>query len=130
MMNGYLLLAGAIFVLLILSAFFSGSETALTRASLPRMHALARQGHRRAELDVPAADPEAVLGSENVRRDALDLPELSEVEVVRHFPRLSTWNAAVDLSLYPLGSCTMKYNPKVNEWAARLSGFARITSVF
>ena len=46
----YLILAGAIFVLLILSAFFSGSETALTRASLPRMHELARQGNRRAEL--------------------------------------------------------------------------------
>ena len=83
-----------------------------------------RQGHRIAELDVPAADPEAVLGPENVRRDALDLPELSEVEVVRHFTRLSTWNAAVDLGLYPLGSCTMKYNPKVNERTARLPGFA------
>jgi glycine dehydrogenase subunit 2 len=46
------------------------------------------------------------------------------VEVVRHFTRLSTWNAAVDLGLYPLGSCTMKYNPKVNEKAARLPGFA------
>jgi glycine dehydrogenase subunit 2 len=44
--------------------------------------------------------------------------------VVRHFTRLSTWNAAVDLGLYPLGSCTMKYNPKVNEKAARLPGFA------
>jgi glycine dehydrogenase subunit 2 len=52
------------------------------------------------------------------------LPEVSEVDVVRHFTRLSTWNAAVDLGLYPLGSCTMKYNPKVNEKAARLPGFA------
>jgi glycine dehydrogenase subunit 2 len=52
------------------------------------------------------------------------MPELSEVEVVRHFTRLSTWNAAVDLGLYPLGSCTMKYNPKLNERAARFAGFA------
>jgi glycine dehydrogenase subunit 2 len=52
------------------------------------------------------------------------MPELSEVEVVRHFTRLSTWNAAVDLGLYPLGSCTMKYNPKLNERVARLPGFA------
>ena len=50
--------------------------------------------------------------------------ELSEVEVVRHFTRLSTWNAAVDLGLYPLGSCTMKYNPIVNDRMAALPGFA------
>jgi glycine dehydrogenase subunit 2 len=54
-----------------------------------------------------------------------ELPELSEVDVVRHFTRLSTWNAAVDLGTYPLGSCTMKYNPKLNERAARLPGFAQ-----
>ena len=52
------------------------------------------------------------------------LPELSEPEVVRHFVNLSTMNMSVDTHFYPLGSCTMKYNPKVNEWAARLPGFA------
>ncbi len=51
------------------------------------------------------------------------MPELSEVEVVRHFTRLSTWNYHIDLGLYPLGSCTMKHNPKVNETVARLPGF-------
>jgi glycine dehydrogenase subunit 2 len=76
------------------------------------------------EPDVPAVDPAAVL-PEGLLRGAIEgLPELSEVEVVRHFTRLSTWNAAVDLGLYPLGSCTMKYNPKLNERVARLPGFA------
>lgn len=83
-----------------------------------------RRGHRLPELDVPPVDAAAILGSEQVRGDRLDLPELSEVEVVRHFTRLSTWNASVDLGLYPLGSCTMKYNPKLNERIARLPGFA------
>ena len=83
-----------------------------------------RSGFSLPPLDVPEVDPVALLGAEAVRDDLPDLPELSEVEVVRHFTRLSTWNAAVDLGLYPLGSCTMKYNPKLNERAARLPGFA------
>jgi glycine dehydrogenase subunit 2 len=52
------------------------------------------------------------------------MPELGEVDVVRHFTRLSTWNYHIDLGLYPLGSCTMKYNPKINELVARLEGFS------
>ncbi|HEU5321010.1 MAG TPA: aminomethyl-transferring glycine dehydrogenase subunit GcvPB, partial [Methylomirabilota bacterium] len=63
---------------------------------------------------------------DSLRGDLPGLPELSEIDVVRHFTRLSTWNAAVDLALYPLGSCTMKYNPKINEDMARLGGFARL----
>jgi glycine dehydrogenase subunit 2 len=55
-----------------------------------------------------------------------ELPELSEVDVVRHYTRLSTWNYGVDTGTYPLGSCTMKYNPKINECAAGLSGFANL----
>ena len=51
-------------------------------------------------------------------------PEVSEIEVMRHFTRLSTWNYAIDLGMYPLGSCTMKYNPRVNEYVARLAGIA------
>jgi glycine dehydrogenase subunit 2 len=51
---------------------------------------------------------------------------MSEVDVVRHFTRLSQWNYGVDSGFYPLGSCTMKYNPKVNEEAARMSGFAHL----
>ncbi len=53
-----------------------------------------------------------------------DLPDLSEVEIVRHYTRLSRWNYGVDCGCYPLGSCTMKYNPKTNERQARLKGFA------
>jgi glycine dehydrogenase subunit 2 len=58
------------------------------------------------------------------RSTALRLPEVSELDLLRHFNRLSHLNHAIDLGFYPLGSCTMKYNPKVNEWAARLPGLA------
>ena len=69
------------------------------------------------------ARPDPGRGATRRRRSAL--PELNEPEVVRHFVNLSQLNYAVDTGFYPLGSCTMKYNPKVNEWAARLPGFAR-----
>jgi glycine dehydrogenase subunit 2 len=82
-----------------------------------------RVGHSVADPDVPRVHAAQLLGGDAVRDEIRDLPELSEVEVVRHFTRLSTWNAAVDIGLYPLGSCTMKYNPRVNEAAARLGGF-------
>ena len=52
------------------------------------------------------------------------MPEVSEIEIIRHFTRLSTWNYAVDHGMYPLGSCTMKYNARVNESVARLGGLA------
>jgi glycine dehydrogenase subunit 2 len=84
-----------------------------------------RIGYSLPALDVPAADPAALLGADALRAACDGLPELSEVDVVRHFTRISTWNYAVDLGLYPLGSCTMKYNPKLNEVAARLPGFAQ-----
>src|SRR5690242_13490943 len=75
-------------------------------------------------LDVPTADPAGTLGT-NYRRNGIDgFPEVSEIEVIRHFTRLSTWNYAIDLGMYPLGSCTMKYNPRVNEHIARLEGIA------
>ncbi|MBX3251573.1 MAG: aminomethyl-transferring glycine dehydrogenase subunit GcvPB [Myxococcales bacterium] len=75
--------------------------------------------------DVPEVDPDAILGRHR-RKEPAALPELSEPEAFRHFVRLSQQNFAIDLGMYPLGSCTMKYNPKVNEWAARLPGFARL----
>jgi glycine dehydrogenase subunit 2 len=78
-----------------------------------------------APLDVPEVDPEAVFGA-NTRRTPAGLPEVSEPEAVRHFVRLSQQNFAIDSQFYPLGSCTMKFNPKVNEWSARLPGFARL----
>ena len=82
-----------------------------------------KKAYRLAELDVPAVDAVALLGSE-VRTDLGVMPELSEIEIIRHFTRLSTWNYAIDLGMYPLGSCTMKYNPRVNEAVARLEGIA------
>ncbi len=81
-------------------------------------------GHQLPPLDVPEVDPEKVLGASNVRDEIEDFPEVSEVEAIRHFTRLSTWNYAIDLGMYPLGSCTMKYNPRVNELVARTEGLA------
>jgi glycine dehydrogenase subunit 2 len=80
-----------------------------------------RVGIRFPNLDVPATPLPELL----VRTD-LPLPELSEVDVVRYFTRLSQLNYGVDIGLYPLGSCTMKYKPRVNEETARLPGFANI----
>src|SRR5256884_9776805 len=75
-------------------------------------------------LDVPKAEPAKVLGAPHLREDIEGFPEVSEIEVLRHFTRLSTWNHAIDLGMYPLGSCTMKYNPRVNEFVARIEGRA------
>src|ERR1700723_2502092 len=74
-------------------------------------------------LDAPSVDPSALLGSAHRKVPGL-LPELSEIEIIRHFTRLSTWNYAIDLGMYPLGSCTMKYNPRVNEFVSRIEGLA------
>jgi glycine dehydrogenase subunit 2 len=81
-----------------------------------------RKGYSLPKLDVPPAE----LPAELCREEISGFPELSEVDVVRHFTRLSTWNYGVDSGFYPLGSCTMKYNPKVNEVAARIPGLAGI----
>lgn len=83
-----------------------------------------KKGYQLPPLDVPLVDPVKALGAENVRAEVEGFPEVSEVETIRHFTRLSTWNYAIDLGLYPLGSCTMKYNPRVNEAAARTEGLA------
>ncbi len=73
------------------------------------------------ELDVEPAELPAGLV-----REELSLPEVSEADLIRHYTRLSQLNYAVDTGFYPLGSCTMKYNPKINEEVARLPGFARL----
>ena len=78
-----------------------------------------RQGVTLPEPDVPLTDIPA-----NLRREELDLPEVDQLTVVRHFTRLSQRNYSIDKGLYPLGSCTMKYNPRINEETARLAGFA------
>ena len=82
-----------------------------------------KKAYRLAELDVPAVDAASLLGA-SAREDLGVMPELSEIEIIRHFTRLSTWNYAIDLGMYPLGSCTMKYNPRVNELVSRLEGIA------
>jgi glycine dehydrogenase subunit 2 len=83
-----------------------------------------KRGYQLPPLDVPAVDPAKALGAKNTREEIEDFPEVSEVEAIRHFTRLSTHNYAIDLGLYPLGSCTMKYNPRVNELVARIDGLA------
>ena len=79
----------------------------------------------RTGVTFPASDvPEFDLPNEELLRKDLPLPELAEVDVVRHYMHLSRYNYSVDEGFYPLGSCTMKYNPKINEDTARLPGFA------
>src|SRR5579863_2460530 len=82
-----------------------------------------KKAYKLPPLDVPHVDAKAALGDAFRVSDGL-LPELSEIEIIRHFTRLSTWNYAIDLGMYPLGSCTMKYNPRVNEFVARIEGLA------
>lgn len=82
-----------------------------------------KRAYKLPPLDVPAVDAAALLGAAH-RTQSAELPELSEIEIIRHFTRLSTWNYAIDLGMYPLGSCTMKYNPRVNEFVARIEGLA------
>ncbi len=82
-------------------------------------------GYRISALDVPETKTADLIDPSLLRDDDLaGLPQVSEPDVVRHFTRISTWNYAIDLGMYPLGSCTMKYNPKLNERVARIPGFA------
>ncbi|MGA2721634.1 MAG: aminomethyl-transferring glycine dehydrogenase subunit GcvPB [Bryobacteraceae bacterium] len=83
-----------------------------------------KKAYQLPDLDVPPLDPAETLGAENVRAEIPGFPEVSEVEAIRHFTRLSTWNYAIDYGMYPLGSCTMKYNPRINELVARIEGLA------
>ena len=82
-----------------------------------------KKAYKLPPLDVPEVDAKALLG-DAARDDLGNMPEVSEIEIIRHFTRLSTWNYAVDHGMYPLGSCTMKYNARVNETVARLGGLA------
>ncbi len=82
-----------------------------------------RKGVTLSDCDVPSKPLEDLLGEENLR-DSLPMPELSEMDTVRHFTALSRNNYSIDNGFYPLGSCTMKYNPKMNEAIAKMPGFA------
>jgi glycine dehydrogenase subunit 2 len=79
----------------------------------------------RTAFSLPRRDVEQHPVDENLKGSGPDFPDLSEVDIVRHYIRLSQWNFSVDSGMYPLGSCTMKYNPKTNERQASRPGFAR-----
>src|SRR5690606_36312523 len=85
-----------------------------------------RRGYRLPESDVPEKPLDEMLPEVYRRTKGPALPECGELEVVRHYTNLSRRNFGIDVGFYPLGSCTMKYNPKVNDLAASLPGFARI----
>jgi glycine dehydrogenase subunit 2 len=85
-----------------------------------------RVGYSLPEADVPVDPARAALPPGFARAQAPELPEVSEFDVVRHYSRLSRLNYGLDTHFYPLGSCTMKYNPRLNEDVARLAGFARL----
>lgn len=85
-----------------------------------------RVGYSIPELDVPEVNVESIIPSDYLRTEEADLPEVSELQIVRHYTALSNRNHGVDSGFYPLGSCTMKYNPKINEDVARFPGFAHI----
>ena len=106
----------------------SGTEAVLRPAVgavlQPTLDELSRPGRRVDRLPHPPADALAGIPAEQLRALPPALPELDEPQAVRHFVNLSHLNHAVDTGFYPLGSCTMKWNPKLDEWAARLPGFA------
>ena len=85
-----------------------------------------RRAHRLGELDVPSVNVDELFADEALAETPPPLPELAEGDVVRHFVGLSTLNMSVDTHFYPLGSCTMKYNPKRNERIASLPGFLNV----
>ncbi len=85
-----------------------------------------RIGYSLPELDVPEVDVSSIFPQGLIRTKDAELPEVSELDIMRHYTALSNRNHGVDTGFYPLGSCTMKYNPKINEAVARFPGFARI----
>src|ERR1700693_3846322 len=86
-----------------------------------------RTGFSLPPLDVPETPLDETIPARFQREDDLaGMPEVTEVDVVRHFTRMSTWNYSIDLGMYPLGSCTMKYNSRLNEKVARIAGFANL----
>lgn len=85
-----------------------------------------RKSYSLPPLDVPEVDLEKELDQTYIRKELANLPEVSELELMRHYTGLSNRNFGIDSGFYPLGSCTMKYNPKINEDVARLDGFSQI----
>ena len=85
-----------------------------------------RVGFSLPDLDVPEVDLSQLLPEGYIREEEPELPEVSELDIIRHYTALSKRNHGLDSGFYPLGSCTMKYNPKINENVARFNGFAHI----
>ena len=84
-----------------------------------------RIGYSLPELDVPEVPLDELVPQQYLREQEPELPEVSERDIIQHYTALSRRNYGVDSGFYPLGSCTMKYNPKINEKAARLDGFVQ-----
>ena len=85
-----------------------------------------RKAYSLPACDVPEQDINRLIPVECLRKSGPEMPEVAEVDIIRHFTRLSKRNYGVDFGFYPLGSCTMKYNPKINEDMAQLKGFTRV----
>jgi glycine dehydrogenase subunit 2 len=85
-----------------------------------------RRGYSLPSCDVPEMELDSLIPADCLRKDAAELPEVGEIDVVRHYTQLSRRNHGVDSGFYPLGSCTMKYNPKINEDVARMDGFTKV----
>ena len=85
-----------------------------------------RKGHVLPKVDIPEKELNTMIPDEYLRKEEAELPQVAENEVVRHYVSLSSLNHHVDKAFYPLGSCTMKYNPKINEKLAALPGFAQL----
>ncbi|MBN1356099.1 aminomethyl-transferring glycine dehydrogenase subunit GcvPB [bacterium] len=109
------------------AGFFPGAQGLILEEPLIfELSVPGRTGYSIPEDDLPDL-PESVMPSGNLMRDDIPgMPEVSEVDIVRHYTRLSTWNYSIDHGFYPLGSCTMKYNPKVNDRTVSLPGFANL----
>ena len=98
-----------------------------TKGSCSKSPAPGASAIRSPRSTCPSATRTELIAKELAQDDDLEgMPELSEVDVIRHFTRISTWNYGVDTGMYPLGSCTMKYNPRINERVARIEGFAAL----
>ena len=103
---------------------WDGTQGLLMRE--PLIFERSRKGRRGITPPEKEVSADGLLPEEVLREEIEGFPEVSEVDVIRHFTRLSQWNYGVDTGFYPLGSCTMKYNPKVNEDVARLKGFVSL----
>ncbi len=119
-------MVGAIHELPLLAAPYSPWETIVTEKLIFEISSPGRRCVRLPEVDVPERPLEDLLPQKLRRANPPRLPEVSELDVVRHFTRLSQLNYCIDTNFYPLGSCTMKYNPKIHEDVAWLDGFKRL----